>query len=72
VSDQKLRLGPVIERDPAPARRLADEIRAAVREYAEEVRQGRFPAAERTYSAPPRSNGWTGRGQTRPFSEGWS
>jgi hypothetical protein len=26
-------------------RRLGDEIRAAAREYAEEVRQGRFPAA---------------------------
>jgi len=32
-------------------RRLGDEIRAAAREYAEEVRQGRFPAAEHTYSA---------------------
>ena len=31
-------------------RRLGDEIRAAAREYAEEVRQGRFPAAEHTYS----------------------
>jgi len=28
-----------------------DEIRAAAREYAEEVRQGRFPAAEHTYTA---------------------
>jgi 3-methyl-2-oxobutanoate hydroxymethyltransferase len=33
-------------------RHLGDEIRAAAREYAEEVRQGRFPAAEHTYSAP--------------------
>src|SRR5437868_9566723 len=32
-------------------RRLGDEIRAAAREYAEEVRQGRFPAAEHTYTA---------------------
>ena len=31
-------------------RRLGDEIRAAAHEYAEEVRQGRFPAAEHTYS----------------------
>jgi 3-methyl-2-oxobutanoate hydroxymethyltransferase len=31
-------------------RRLGDEIRTAAREYAEEVRQGRFPAAEHTYS----------------------
>jgi hypothetical protein len=30
---------------------LGDEIRAAAREYAEEVRQGRFPAPEHTYSA---------------------
>jgi len=29
-----------------------DEIRAAAREYAEGVRQGRFPAAEHTYSTP--------------------
>jgi 3-methyl-2-oxobutanoate hydroxymethyltransferase len=32
-------------------RRLSDEIRAAAREYAEEMRQGRFPAPEHTYSA---------------------
>ncbi len=32
-------------------RRLGGEIRAAAREYAEEVRQGRFPAPEHTYSA---------------------
>jgi 3-methyl-2-oxobutanoate hydroxymethyltransferase len=32
-------------------RRLGDEIRAAAREYAEEVRQDRFPAPEHTYSA---------------------
>src|SRR5580704_16785488 len=31
-------------------RRLGEEIQAAAREYAEEVRQGRFPAAEHTYS----------------------
>jgi 3-methyl-2-oxobutanoate hydroxymethyltransferase len=31
-------------------RRLGDEIGAAAREYAEEVRQGRFRAAEHTYS----------------------
>jgi 3-methyl-2-oxobutanoate hydroxymethyltransferase len=35
-------------------RRLGDEIRAAAREYAEEVRQGRFPAVEHTYSTPRR------------------
>jgi 3-methyl-2-oxobutanoate hydroxymethyltransferase len=35
-------------------RRLGDEIRAAAREYAGEVRQGRFPAVEHTYSAPRR------------------
>jgi 3-methyl-2-oxobutanoate hydroxymethyltransferase len=33
-------------------RSLGDEIRSAAREYAEEVRQGRFPAAEHTYWAP--------------------
>jgi 3-methyl-2-oxobutanoate hydroxymethyltransferase len=33
-------------------RSLGDEIRAAAREYAEEVREGRFPAAEHTYSRP--------------------
>jgi 3-methyl-2-oxobutanoate hydroxymethyltransferase len=33
-------------------RHLGDEIRAAAREYAEEVREGRFPAAEHTYSRP--------------------
>jgi hypothetical protein len=32
--------------------RLGDEIRAVAREYAEEVRQGRFPAPEPTYTAP--------------------
>jgi 3-methyl-2-oxobutanoate hydroxymethyltransferase len=30
-------------------RNLGEEIRAAAREYAEDVRQGRFPAAEHTY-----------------------
>lgn len=35
-------------------RRLGDEIRIAAREYAEEVRHGRFPAAEHTYAAPRR------------------
>src|SRR5437016_5535117 len=33
---------------------LGEEIRAAAREYAEEVRPGRFPAPEHTYSAPRR------------------
>jgi len=33
-------------------RSLGDEIRTAAREYAEEVREGRFPAAEHTYSTP--------------------
>jgi 3-methyl-2-oxobutanoate hydroxymethyltransferase len=32
-------------------RRLGDEIRAAARKYADEVRQGRFPAAGHTYAA---------------------
>ena len=32
-------------------RNLGDEIRAAAREYAEEVRQGGFPAPEHTYGA---------------------
>src|ERR1051325_4397676 len=36
-------------------RMLGDEIRAAAREYAEEVRQGRFPAPEHTYTAPRRA-----------------
>jgi 3-methyl-2-oxobutanoate hydroxymethyltransferase len=31
-------------------RRLGEQIRTAAREYAEEVRRGRFPAAEHTYS----------------------
>jgi 3-methyl-2-oxobutanoate hydroxymethyltransferase len=35
-------------------RELGDEIRAAARQYAEEVRDGRFPAAEHTYAAPRR------------------
>jgi 3-methyl-2-oxobutanoate hydroxymethyltransferase len=33
-------------------RELGEEIRAAAQEYAEEVRQGRFPAPEHTYTAP--------------------
>lgn len=33
-------------------RELGSEIRAAAREYAEDVRHGRFPAAEHTYTAP--------------------
>src|SRR6266581_8427603 len=36
-------------------RELGDEIRAAAREYAEEVKKGRFPAPEHTYSAPRRA-----------------
>src|SRR5437016_10458003 len=36
-------------------RELGDEIRAAAREYAAEVKAGRFPAAEHTYSAPRRA-----------------
>jgi 3-methyl-2-oxobutanoate hydroxymethyltransferase len=36
-------------------RNLGDEIRAAAHEYAEDVRQGRFPAAENTYPAPKRA-----------------
>src|SRR5438105_5666503 len=33
-------------------RELGDEIRAAARDYAEDVRHGRFPAEEHTYSGP--------------------
>jgi len=36
-------------------RMMGDDIRAAAREYAEEVRQGRFPAPEHTYTAPRRA-----------------
>jgi 3-methyl-2-oxobutanoate hydroxymethyltransferase len=35
-------------------RELGQEIRAAAREYADEVRAGRFPAPEHTYAAPRR------------------
>jgi 3-methyl-2-oxobutanoate hydroxymethyltransferase len=35
-------------------RNLSEEIRAAARDYAAEVRDGRFPAPEHTYSRPPR------------------
>jgi len=35
-------------------RNLADDIRAAARDYADEVRAGRFPAPEHTYAAPAR------------------
>jgi len=35
-------------------RELGEEIRAAAREYADEVRQGAFPAAEHTYPGPRR------------------
>ncbi|MBI1916946.1 MAG: 3-methyl-2-oxobutanoate hydroxymethyltransferase, partial [Planctomycetes bacterium] len=35
-------------------RELGAEIRAAAREYAEDVRAGRFPAAEHTYASPRR------------------
>jgi 3-methyl-2-oxobutanoate hydroxymethyltransferase len=35
-------------------RQLGDEIRAAAREYADEVRRGDFPAPEHTYTAPRR------------------
>jgi 3-methyl-2-oxobutanoate hydroxymethyltransferase len=35
-------------------RQLGEEIRAAARDYAEDVRAGRFPAPEHTYAAPPR------------------
>ena len=48
--------GPFTEFTPKFVKRyrhLGDEIRAAAREYAEEVRQGRFPAPEHTYSARP-------------------
>ena len=38
-------------------RELGEEIRAAAREYAEEVRAGRFPAPEHTYAAPRRAKG---------------
>ncbi len=36
-------------------RRLGDEVRAAAHDYAEDVRAGRFPAAEHTYQAPRRA-----------------
>jgi 3-methyl-2-oxobutanoate hydroxymethyltransferase len=36
-------------------RELGEEIRAAAREYADDVRAGRFPAAEHTYTAPRRA-----------------
>ena len=36
-------------------RGLGDEIGAAAREYAEDVRHGRFPAEEHTYPAPKRA-----------------
>ena len=35
-------------------RELGQEIRAAAREYADDVRAGRFPAAEHTYTGPRR------------------
>ena len=35
-------------------RKLGEEIRAAAQEYAADVREVRFPAAENTYSTPPR------------------
>jgi 3-methyl-2-oxobutanoate hydroxymethyltransferase len=35
-------------------RSLGEDIRAAAHEYAEDVRGGRFPAAEHTYAAPAR------------------
>ena len=35
-------------------RNLADDIRGAARDYADEVRAGRFPAPEHTYAAPVR------------------
>src|SRR5436853_2800486 len=35
-------------------RRLGEDIRAAAREYAAEVRAGSFPAPEHTYPAPRR------------------
>jgi 3-methyl-2-oxobutanoate hydroxymethyltransferase len=36
-------------------RRLGDEIRAAAREYGDEVRAGQFPAEEHTYRGPRRA-----------------
>jgi 3-methyl-2-oxobutanoate hydroxymethyltransferase len=36
-------------------RMLGEEIRAAAREYAEDVRHGRFPAEEHTYPSPKRA-----------------
>ena len=36
-------------------RDLGEEIRAAAREYADDVRHGRFPAAEHTYTSPRRA-----------------
>src|SRR5205807_9940668 len=36
-------------------RELGDEIRTAARDYADDVRTGRFPAPEHTYTGPRRS-----------------
>jgi 3-methyl-2-oxobutanoate hydroxymethyltransferase len=36
-------------------RELGDEIRTAAREYADDVRNGRFPAEEHTYPGPRRA-----------------
>src|SRR5207248_10708067 len=36
-------------------RELGAEIRAAARDYADDVRAGRFPTAEHTYAAPRRT-----------------
>jgi 3-methyl-2-oxobutanoate hydroxymethyltransferase len=41
-------------------RELGDEIKAAARDYAEEVRQGRFPAPEHTYAGARRAKGAAG------------
>jgi 3-methyl-2-oxobutanoate hydroxymethyltransferase len=35
-------------------RRLGEDIRAAARDYAADVREGRFPAPEHTYAGPPK------------------
>ena len=40
-------------------RRLGEEIGGAAREYADEVRSGRFPAEEHTYRAPRRARSAT-------------
>ena len=41
--------------EPLLAIEAGDEIRAAARDYADDVRAGRFPAAEHTYTGSRRT-----------------